>query len=70
VPAHALAWAGGLVVALIGMDVVSASESLAVQLIDGAAVGLAMGAVAAAGTGPALVRLVVPQTGPRTRRAR
>jgi hypothetical protein len=57
VPAHALGWAGGRVIAFWGMDVAAATGSLAVQIAGVAVIGLAMGAAAAV-TGLALVRLV------------
>lgn len=58
VPAHALGWAAGMVIAFWGMDVAAATGSIAVQIAGGAIIGLAMGAAAAAVTGLALIRVV------------
>jgi hypothetical protein len=57
VPAHAVAWAAGMVVAFAGVGAVSPERPLQAAGI-GAATGLAMGAVVAALTGLTLVRLI------------
>jgi hypothetical protein len=57
VPAHAVAWAAGMVVAFAGVGAIDPERPLLAAGI-GAATGLAMGAVVAALTGLALVWLI------------
>lgn len=58
VPAHALAWAVGMIVSFVGMGLIQGSMPLALIALIGAATGLAMGASVAALTGLALVWLL------------
>jgi hypothetical protein len=57
VPAHAVAWAAGMVLAFAGVGAIDPGRPLLVAAV-GAATGVAMGAVVAALTGLALVRLI------------
>ncbi len=63
VPAHALAWAAGMLVAFAGMAFIDERTPVALVAAIAAGTGLAMGALVAAFTGIALVRLVVASTG-------
>jgi hypothetical protein len=58
VPAHAGAWAVGMLVAFAGMGLIAEDTPIPVVAGVGAATGLAMGATVAALTGLALVRLL------------
>src|SRR6185503_10513746 len=58
IPAHAVAWAVGMVVSFLGIGLVQAETPLALIALIGAATGLAMGATVAAITGLALVWLL------------
>jgi hypothetical protein len=58
VPAHALAWSAGMLVAFAGTALVEEGTPVPMVATVGAATGLAMGALVAAGTGVALVVLV------------
>jgi hypothetical protein len=59
VPSHALAWALGMLVAFAGTAVIDERTPPGMVAAVGAAIGLAMGALVAAVTGLALVRLLV-----------
>ncbi len=75
VPAHAVAWAVGMLVAFGGMSTIDETTPAAVVLGIGAATGLAMGALVASVTGLALVWLLranatrAPEAAPRLRGA-
>jgi hypothetical protein len=58
VPAHALGWAGGMVVAFGGMAAMPDGAAPAAWIVAGGGIGLAMGFIAAAVSGLALVALV------------
>jgi hypothetical protein len=58
VPAHVLGWAGGMVVAFAGMAAMPDGAAPAAWIVAGGGIGLAMGFIAAAVSGLALVALV------------
>jgi hypothetical protein len=58
IPAHAVAWAVGMVVSFVGIGLVQPDTPLALIALIGAATGLAMGATVASVTGLALVWLL------------
>jgi hypothetical protein len=58
IPAHAGAWAAGMVVAFAGTGLIGSETPLPVVTLIGAATGLGMGGLVAALTGLALVRLL------------
>jgi hypothetical protein len=65
VPAHALGWAMGMLVAFAGVSFIAPETPMTLVAAIGAATGLLMGAVVSAITGIAVVRLVHGLAAPR-----
>jgi hypothetical protein len=64
VPAHAAGWSAAMVVAFAGMGAIPDDATIAVWIAGGGAVGLAMGVVAAAVSGLALIAAAAGGTRP------